>query len=324
MKIIFMALHPARSGVFLVLFLFSLSALAQKIPVLFSHQNCSSAFVVCSISSQPSEGSLCNSACCCSTGPGCCKNQLNGTNSCFTGGLTRWGFYMFSIEQSGTLTFQIKPQGGFFGSDNYNFALFDVSNGCGSLGNALRCSISDDGGAGNPTGLNMTATDTSEGTGGDDWCKYLNAQCGHTYILCLDIPSNGSSGFDLSFGGTCTFGAPAGFSASPDTVCAGQPVNFSLNCNVTNAFITYSWNFGPNATPTTYTGQTPPAVTFSTTGNQNITLTSTFTAGKSCTNSSSQNVFVTAGVPTSPFTVSSPVCLGTNATVSYEIGRAHV
>lgn len=287
------------------------ASFAQKDPTIMNHQFCNTARVVCNLTDQPSESALCNAGC---SGN---NNLVDGTNSCFTGGLTRWGFYMFSIERSGTLTFSIQPQSSFFGSDNYNFALFDVSNGCASIGNAIRCSIADDGGAGNATGLNMSATDTTEGTGGDGWCKYLNAQCGHTYLLCLDIPSNGSSGFDMSFGGTCTFGAPAGFSASPDTVCAGQPVNFSLNCNVTNAFITYQWNFGPNATPASFTGQNPPAVTFSTTGTQNVTLTSTFTAGASCTKSSSTAIFVTAGAPTSLFDASSPACLGTNTTVTY-------
>ncbi|MBI3500447.1 MAG: gliding motility-associated C-terminal domain-containing protein [Bacteroidetes bacterium] len=293
-------------------FIYSFAAFAQKIPVVMNHQYCTTARVVCSISNTPSEGSLCNASC---SGN---NNLVNGTNSCFTGGLTRWGFYMFSIEQSGTLTFTINPNSpSFFDCGDYNFALFDVSNGCGSLGNALRCSIADDGCTGANTGLNMSDPDTSEGTGGDGWCKYLNAQCGHTYLLCLDIPGNDGNGFTLSFGGTCTFGAPAGFTAVPDTVCQGQPVNFSLTCNVTNAFITYSWNFGPNATPSTFTGQNPPPVTFSANGPQNITLTSTFTAGSSCVNSSSQTVFVTNGAPTSAFTASSPACLGTNTTVTY-------
>lgn len=296
-----------------LIFLFSLFTFAQKNPVVLNHQWCTSARLVCNIANQPSEGSLCNASC---SGN---NNLVNGTNSCLTGGLTRWGFYIFSIEQAGTLTFIINPASpGFFDCGDYNFALFDVTGGCGSIGNALRCSMADDGCNGSNTGLDGS-TDTTEGTGGDGWVKYLNVQCGRTYLLCLDIPGNDGNGFSLSFGGTCTFGAPAGFSANPDTVCAGQPVNFSLNCNTSNAWLTYQWNFGPNATPSTFTGPTPPAVTFSVTGNQNVTLTSTFTNsdGNTCVNSSSQNVFVTAGAPTSQFTASSPACMGTNTTVTY-------
>lgn len=292
--------------------MFSCALFAQKNPVAMSHQSCNSARVVCNITDQPSEGSLCNSSC---SGN---NNLVNSSNSCFpAGGLTRWGFYIFTIQQSGTLTFVINPNSpSFFDCGDYNFALFDVTNGCGSIGNALRCSMADDGCNGSNTGLDGS-TDTTEGTGGDGWVKYLNAQCGRTYLLCLDIPGNDGNGFSLSFGGTCTFGVPVAFTATPDTVCAGQPVTFSLNCYTPNAFITYSWNFGPNATPQTFAGATPPAVTFSTTGTQNITLTGTTSAGNGCSNSSTQNIFVTSGAPTSSFTASSPACLGTNTTVSY-------
>ncbi|MBI4930738.1 MAG: gliding motility-associated C-terminal domain-containing protein [Bacteroidetes bacterium] len=277
-----------------------------------NHQYCTTARVVCNITDQPSEGSLCNSGC---SGN---NNLVNGSNSCFTGGLTRWGFYIFTVQQAGTLTFTINPASpGFFDCGDYNFALFDVTNGCGSIGNALRCSMADDGCTGSNTGLNMSATDTTEGTGGDGWCKYLNAQCGRTYLLCLDIPGNDGNGFGLSFGGTCTFGVPVAFTATPDTVCAGQPVNFALNCYSPNAFITYSWNFGPNATPSTFTGPTPPAVTFSTTGTQNITITGNTVGGNACSSTASQTVFVTAGAPTSSFTADTVACLGTNTTVTY-------
>lgn len=289
-----------------------LNCFSQKLPEVFTHQNCATARVVCNITDTPSEGSLCNASC---SGN---NNLVNGTNSCFSSGLTRWGFYIFTVQQAGTLTFTINPASpGFFECGDYNFALFDVSNGCGSLGNALRCSINDDGCTGSNTGLNMSATDTTEGNGGDGWCKYLNAQCGRTYLLCMDIPGNDGNGFSLSFGGTCTFGVPVAFTATPDTVCAGQPVNFALNCYSPNAFITYTWNFGPNATPQTFTGATPPAVTFSTTGTQNVTVTGNTVGGNACSSTASQSVFVTAGAPTSLFTASSPACLGTNTTVTY-------
>ncbi len=51
--------------------------------------------------------------------------------------------------------------------------------------------------------------------------------------------------------------------------CEDLLVNFTNN---STAGGTYSWNFGPNATPSTSTAFTPPAVNFTTPGSQQVTL----------------------------------------------------
>ena len=62
------------------------------------------------------------------------------------------------------------------------------------------------------------------------------------------------------------------FSASPLKTGANVEITFtqaSLGENITS----YSWNFGEGATPATYEGATPPAVTYSTVGLKTVSLT---------------------------------------------------
>lgn len=64
----------------------------------------------------------------------------------------------------------------------------------------------------------------------------------------------------------------ADFIASPTTVVVGNSVNFTDNsqCSPTS----WTWSF-PGGTPSSYVGQTPPAITYSTEGTYSVTLTVT-------------------------------------------------
>lgn len=64
----------------------------------------------------------------------------------------------------------------------------------------------------------------------------------------------------------------ADFFASNTTPCLNAPINFNDNSVGATG---WTWNFGPNATPTSSTSQNPTGVTFSTAGPQTITLTVT-------------------------------------------------
>jgi len=69
----------------------------------------------------------------------------------------------------------------------------------------------------------------------------------------------------------------ANFTMSDDSVCVGDPVDFSNFTTSQNA--TYAWAFGGSATPTTSTQASPQNVVFSTPGTYVITLTATNTNG---------------------------------------------
>lgn len=116
----------------------------------------------------------------------------------------------FSIETAGTLTFLITPTGPGANSIDYDFALYGPNHDCANV-NAppLRCSYA---GLGSPlaplTGLNMTATDTTENASGDGFVKYIDVLPGQVYYLLLNNFSPTIAPFSLTFGGTATLLTP--------------------------------------------------------------------------------------------------------------------
>ena len=65
------------------------------------------------------------------------------------------------------------------------------------------------------------------------------------------------------------------FSGSPTSIYVGQSVSFiDQSGDGGNAITTWQWSF-PGGTPASHTGQTPPAITYSATGQYDVTLTIT-------------------------------------------------
>ncbi|MCX7768327.1 MAG: choice-of-anchor L domain-containing protein, partial [Flavobacteriales bacterium] len=104
---------------------------------------------------------------------------------------------------------------------------------------------------------------------------------------------------------TSTFSAPA-------NICAGQTATITYTGNAP-ANATYNWNFG-GGTVLSGSGQGPYQVQFNTPGTPTITLS---VASGSCTSSTTSVPITVNQIPTSTFTVTSPVCVGQNATVTY-------
>lgn len=107
-------------------------------------------------------------------------------------------WYYFQIETGGTLTFTIDPD---VNSDDFDFGVWGPASSCPPSATPTRCSWSAS--TGN-TGLNTTASDVSEGAGGDKWVQQMNVTAGEIYILCVDNFSATNNGFTFSFGGTAT------------------------------------------------------------------------------------------------------------------------
>ncbi|PIE50400.1 MAG: chromophore lyase [Flavobacteriales bacterium] len=118
-------------------------------------------------------------------------------------------WYSFAVEESGTLTFVIDPNA----NDDYDWAVYGPNVTCANLGEPIRCSYA---AGGDDTGLNMTATDVTEGAGGDRWLKYLDVQEGETYYLIVDNFSTSDDGFVLTWGGTATLGSPFNDETQPN------------------------------------------------------------------------------------------------------------
>lgn len=99
----------------------------------------------------------------------------------------------------------------------------------------------------------------------------------------------------------------ADFDRNPREVCIGAPVVFFDQSTGGSNPKTWFWDFGPGATPATFSGQNPPTVTYSTTGTKTITLTYT-TNGGSCNDQRQRDVDVFLP-PTVSFTSNSPQCV---------------
>ncbi|WP_288446304.1 T9SS type B sorting domain-containing protein [uncultured Chryseobacterium sp.] len=177
---------------YLLVFLFFLAQVA------FGQQDCTSAIPICS------DAAI-------SLTPNGWGNVKEGQVGCLgPNGESNSIWLTFSIETAGTLTFLVTPTGPTAVGIDYDFALYGPNFNCANTtATPLRCSY-----AGvnasiiNPTGLNMTSTDTTEGGGGDGYVKYIDVLPGQVYHLLLNNYSPLVAPFTLTFGGTAKLLTP--------------------------------------------------------------------------------------------------------------------
>jgi len=142
-----------------------------------------------------------------------------GAGTCLLGGEHRSVWFIFTIQQGGTLGFVIDP-----GSNtDYDFALWDVtglSNPCSAIGSQppIRCNFAAStsvtsccgGYTGGPgiTGLDHTTTQAgnlSYGAGGDPVMPGLTVTAGQTFLLLVDNWTNNTQGYTITFTGTAQY-----------------------------------------------------------------------------------------------------------------------
>ncbi|MEY2828839.1 MAG: hypothetical protein RIQ33_697 [Bacteroidota bacterium] len=102
----------------------------------------------------------------------------------------------------------------------------------------------------------------------------------------------------------------ANFNFSPSVICAGVPANFT-NTSVGTKIASYSWSFGSGASISTFTGQTPPAIIYSTTGLKTVNLIVTDSLGNSA--SSLKNILVQSATADAGLDVTN--CNGSASTI---------
>ncbi|MBB4806648.1 gliding motility-associated-like protein [Chryseobacterium defluvii] len=215
---------------------------------IFAQQDCTTAVPICSdtsVSMLPSGSGTVDEA---ETG-GC----LFGESNSF--------WFTFSVQTAGTLTFLITPTGPGAADIDYDWALYGPNHNCANVNaTPLRCSYAGLFSSITPplTGLNMTATDTTEGGGGDGFVKYIDVVPGQVYYLLLNNFSPTVAPFSLSFGGTATLLTPFDYNSAqiyqphpflepgPNQdgiipVC-GDPVTFDFS-TLTNHIINGNPNF---------------------------------------------------------------------------------
>lgn len=117
-------------------------------------------------------------------------NDDNG--GCYSGtgnGGSVW--YSFSPQTNGNLDFMITPTG----STDYDFVLWDITNGCNNK-TQISCNYSGTTGA---TGLNSSGTLNSQDASGTTNNQLENVQTTHVYALCINYYSGNNDGFTLNF-----------------------------------------------------------------------------------------------------------------------------
>ena len=257
------------------------------------------------------------------TGAGSVVTEMNGA-ACFeydpfTGNVessSTW--YAFTFATSGTFNFVINPSNP---SDDIDFALYRLPNGVGNCGGkvTVRCMAASCAGS---TGIRASSSDTDEPPGcsfpSDNYVSQVNVTAGQTYALAINNFTSTGNGFSISFGGTANFQGPTAIindSDADDQLCPGDPITFTdvSTPPPSGSLVTWTWNFGVGASPATFIGQNPPAVTYSTTGTKTISLT--VTSDRGCFVTATKVITVATVPPTVSIAASqNPICAGTNVT----------
>lgn len=195
-------------------------------------------------------------------------------------------WYKWTCDDSGTLGFNIAPLNP---TDDIDFVVYELPNGIDDCSGKidLRCMASGEN-VGTPlaewvnctgaTGLSLTDTDVSETCGcqeGDNnYAAAINMISGRSYALVINNFSQSGSGFSIDFVGTGTFlGPDVAFNAAPDEVCVGEAVTYTDDSFFAGGLESWTWNFGPTATPQSITGPGPHSVVYSKPGIKSVVLT---------------------------------------------------
>lgn len=128
--------------------------------------------------------------------------------------------------------------------------------------------------------------------------SYLNTG---TYTITLTVTSNAGCTHTVTQNLNVTltsFVSQFGISSNANQCLLGNSFSFT-NSSSTGMGVTYDWNFGAGATPATFSGITPPAVTYSTAGAKTITLTVTAPGPSTVVSTQTVNVYAN---PISSFT----------------------
>lgn len=130
-----------------------------------------------------------------SSGTGAVVDLNTSNQGCLSSSEQQGNWYYFSPSASGTIGLTISPQNS---GDDYDFAIWGPMSavGCPPSGPPTRCSYAAPSG---DTGMNSTATDNSEGAGGDKWVSDMNVITGEVYIMYIDNWSTSGQPFDLNW-----------------------------------------------------------------------------------------------------------------------------
>ncbi|HNN27173.1 MAG TPA: PKD domain-containing protein, partial [Chitinophagales bacterium] len=276
------------------------------------------------------------------TGAGLNNTEMNDA-ACFGGGTveSNSSWYVFTFATAGTFNFTLVPSNP---GDDLDFVVYKLPNGVGNCSSksVQRCMASaplcTPGGANAntaSTGLSPTALYNEEYSGcnsdfvygacgiGANRCqsqfaKELTVAAGETYAIAINNFTSTGNGFNVTFGGSAQIQGPVSAindNDADDLLCIGDAITFSDASSPppTGSLVSWVWNFGVGATPATFNGKTPPAISYSSNGIKTISLT--VTSDRGCFITSTKNITVASTPPTVSISASqNPICTGGNVT----------
>lgn len=141
----------------------------------------------------------------------------------------------------------------------------------------------------------------------------INWSTAGTYTVTLTVIKNGCVTVAPSQTVTVNPIPTSSFTINPGSNCVNNPCTITYTGSA-GAGATYTWIFGAGSTIVSGSGQGPYQVSWATAGTKNVKLTVT---ENGCTSTQTINqVTVTPGL-TSSFSVTSPVCVNQNSTITY-------
>ena len=135
------------------------------------------------------------------SGVGAITGEISSVISCLGVGEKNDVWYVFTAQDTGSLSFLITPNDI---TDDYDFAVFNLTDkNCSEIKTdaSLQVSCNFSGTAGN-TGANGSSAYTSQGSGGTPYNAVIPVQNGEVYVLNVSNFTSSQSGYYLSFAGS--------------------------------------------------------------------------------------------------------------------------
>jgi PKD repeat protein len=231
---------------------------------------------------------------------GLVDDLVNGDSVSWLSGEERPFWYTFTVQNTGPFEMVIDDNVSFAGvitSFAYanNWAIFDITAGCGTIGLATEIAGIDNKSTNNagPTGIIFNPPANGR------FIAPITLTAGRTYALIIDMNIDVTAGFDIfnsiDFNPTGLAGAvnfsplSADFSVSNDTVCTGQVITFTDQTTNGNPPFIYDWDFGDGSGTSTVAN---PTYSYTTNGTYVVTQTVDVDTFGLCTDVATQTIVV--------------------------------
>lgn len=171
-------------------------------------------------------------------GEGFVEDEINSSNSCLSSGERNDVWYVFTVSESGDLSFSITP---YDLSDDYDWAVYNLTEAsCEDIYDdpslEVSCNYAADAGV---TGATGATNQTSGNAGSDNQNDLIPVIEGETYVINVSNFSSTQSGYSIDLSNT----SATILDAIPPTILniSGSPIEpFIIDCGDNSFYVTFS------------------------------------------------------------------------------------